>query len=142
MSKSLKIAVILIIIAAAINIFLVSHDNIKRSDLTPSETPITSVSVAPSNVSVVDGKQIITITAKGGYLPKTTTAKAGMPTVIKVVTNGTFDCSSAVSIPSIKYQKNLPQTGETLIDVPTQTAGTTINGTCSMGMYNFAIKFE
>ena len=139
MSTSLRVAAILIIIAAAVNIFLVFHNDIKRTDLT--STPITATP-PPSNVTVVDGKQIITITSKNGYSPKVSIAKADMPTVIKMVTNGTFDCGASVSIPSLNYQKSLPATGETLIDVPAQGKGTTLNGTCSMGMYNFSIKFE
>ena len=95
-----------------------------------------------SNVSVVDGKQIITINAKGGYSPRLTMAKAGIPTVIKMDTRGTFDCSSAITIPSIGYRSNLPPSGETLIDVPAQNAGTTLQGLCSMGMYNFSINFN
>ena len=91
---------------------------------------------------MVDGKQIITINAKGGYSPKLTTAKAVMPTVINMKTQGTFDCSSALTIPSLGISKNLPPTGETLIDVPPQNAGTTLQGHCSMGMYNFAINFN
>jgi plastocyanin domain-containing protein len=142
MSKSLKIAAVLIIIAAAANIFLLFHNNIKRSDLTQTQSTPISTPTPPSNVTVVDGKQIITIAVKGGYSPQITTAQADSPTVLKMVTNGTFDCSSAVSIPSLNYQKNLPATGETLIDVPAQTKGTTLNGTCAMGMYHFSIKFE
>ena len=94
------------------------------------------------NVSVVDGKQIITINAKGGYLPRITSAKAGIPTVIAMNTQGTFDCSSAIAIPSLGYRSNLPPSGETLIDVPAQNAGTTLQGLCSMGMYSFAINFD
>ncbi len=94
-----------------------------------------------NNVTVVDGKQIIEIDAKGGYSPRVTTAKADMPTVIKVKTQGTFDCSSALIIPSLSYQKNLPQTGVTDIEVPPQKTGSTVQGICSMGMYNFSIKF-
>lgn len=97
---------------------------------------------AVNNVAMVDGKQIITINAKGGYSPRITAAKAGVPTVIKVDTNGTFDCSSAISIPSIGYRNNLPPTGETLIDVPAQQAGTSMRGICAMGMYNFTINFN
>ena len=97
---------------------------------------------ATDNVSVVDGKQIITINAKGGYSPKVTTAKAGMPTVIKMDTQGTFDCSSALTIPSLGYRNNLPPSGETAIDVPPQKAGTTMRGLCAMGMYNFAVNFN
>ncbi|OGZ62444.1 MAG: hypothetical protein A3C58_00820 [Candidatus Staskawiczbacteria bacterium RIFCSPHIGHO2_02_FULL_34_10] len=95
-----------------------------------------------SNVSMVDGKQIITINAKGGYSPKLTTAKAGIPTVIKMETQGTFDCSSAITIPSLGYRNNLPPSGETLIDVLPQNTGTTLQGLCSMGMYNFSINFN
>lgn len=94
------------------------------------------------NVSMVDGKQIITINVKGGYSPKLTTAKAGIPTVIKMNTQGTFDCSSALTIPSLGISKNLPPSGETLIDVPSQNTSTTLQGLCSMGMYSFAINFN
>lgn len=98
--------------------------------------------VQNDNVSVVDGKQIITINAKGNYSPKATTAKAGMPTVIKMNTQGTFDCTSALTIPSLGYRKNLPPSGETLIDVPQQKSGSTIRGVCAMGMYNFSVNFN
>ena len=97
---------------------------------------------ATDNVSVVDGKQIITINAKGGYSPKVTIAKAGMPTVIKVDTQGTFDCSSALTIPSLGYRNNLPPSGETAIDVPPQEVGVTVRGLCAMGMYNFSVNFN
>jgi plastocyanin domain-containing protein len=94
------------------------------------------------NVSIVDGKQIIEITAKGGYLPGRTVAKAGMPTALKINTRGTFDCSAAISIPSLGYRKNLPPSAETIIDIPTQSAGDSLTGICAMGMYSFKVDFE
>ncbi|MFA4975214.1 MAG: hypothetical protein WC577_00845 [Candidatus Paceibacterota bacterium] len=94
------------------------------------------------NVSIVDGKQIITISAKGGYSPRVTKAKADIPTVIKVDTKSTFDCSSALSIPSLNYRNNFPPSGETLIDVIPQKPGTKLQGLCAMGMYNFSIEFN
>ena len=94
------------------------------------------------NVKIVDGKQVITINAKGGYFPKVTAAKAGIPTVIKVDTQGTFDCSSALTIPSLGISKNLPPTGETEIEVPSQEANTAVRGLCAMGMYNFSVQFN
>ena len=97
---------------------------------------------ARSNVSVVDGVQVIAIDAKGGYTPKETVAQANMPTVITMNTRGTFDCSSALVIPSIGYRKNLPPSGETRIEVPPQKEGTTLQGLCSMGMYNFSVIFR
>lgn len=95
-----------------------------------------------NNVTTIDGKQIITINAKGGYSPNVTTAKAEMPTVIKVKTRGTFDCSSALTIPKLGYNKTLPPSGETEIEVSPQIAGTTIQGLCAMGMYGFKINFD
>ncbi len=94
------------------------------------------------NVSIVDGKQIIKITANGGYSPSVSLAKAGVPSVLAVKTSGTFDCSSALSIPTLNYREILPNSAETLIDIPAQESGTTIDGLCSMGMYNFQLKFD
>lgn len=102
----------------------------------------TGTKLAANNVSIVDGKQIITINAKGSYSPKMTTARADMPTVIKMNTQGTFDCTAALTIPSLGYRNNLPPSGETLIDVPPQKAGATIRGGCAMGMYNFKVQFN
>ena len=94
------------------------------------------------NVSLVNDQQIIEISVKGGYSPRLTQAQAGVPTILKVKTAGTFDCSSALSIPDLKYRASLPLTGETLVEVPPQRAGSTLEGLCFMGMYNFQIRFN
>ena len=93
------------------------------------------------NITMVDGKQVIAIDVKGGYFPKVTDAKAGVPTVIKLNTQGTFDCSSAITIPSLSYRNNLPPSGETTVDVPAQNAGSIMRGICAMGMYSFTINY-
>ena len=93
------------------------------------------------NVTVVDGKQIVEIRAKGGYQPRKSVAKAGMPTVLRFDTSGTFDCSSSVRIPSMNISKVLPQTGSTDIDIGTQQVAT-LQGTCGMGMYPFEVNFN
>ena len=97
--------------------------------------------VNKDNVTIVDGKQIIEIRAKGGYLPAQSVAKAGIPTILRFDTRGTFDCSSFVRIPSMDISKALPQTGTTDIDIGVQEAGT-FEGTCSMGMYPFEVEFQ
>lgn len=94
-----------------------------------------------NNVSVVDGKQIIEISAKGGYQPRKSIAKAGVPTIIRFNTKGTFDCSSSVRIPSMNISKNLPQTGSTDIDIGDSKLGT-LQGSCGMGMYPFEVEFQ
>lgn len=96
---------------------------------------------AVDNVLIENGQQIINIEARGGYWPKTTTAAAGLPTVIKVSTNNTFDCSSALVIPSLNFRQNLPLAGVVEVPVPPQAVGAKIQGLCSMGMYRFDINF-
>lgn len=97
--------------------------------------------VNANNVTIVDGKQIIEISAKGGYQPRKSIAKAGIPTIIRFDTKGTFDCSSSVRIPSMNISRNLPQTGTTDIDIGSQQAAT-LQGTCGMGMYPFEVEFQ
>jgi hypothetical protein len=94
-----------------------------------------------NNVSVVDGKQIIEIKAKAGFSPVHSIAKAGISTILRIDTNGTFDCSSVVRIPSLNISQNLPMSGTTDIDIGSQKIAK-LQGTCGMGMYPFDIKFE
>jgi plastocyanin domain-containing protein len=107
--------------------------------LSSKKTPSTEASV--NNVSVIDGKQIVEIKAKGGYQPRTSVGKAGIPTVIRFNTDGTFDCSASVRIPSLNISKILPQSGSVDIDIGIPQAGI-LRGTCGMGMYPFAIDFR
>ncbi len=93
------------------------------------------------NVSIVDGKQIIEIKAKGGYSPRVSVAKANMPTVLRFDTNGTFDCSASVRIPSMNLSKILPNSGTTDIDLGNPKLGM-LQGTCGMGMYPFQVNFQ
>ncbi len=97
--------------------------------------------IPANNVTIVDGKQIIDVTAKGGYQPRKSVAKAGMPTVLRFNTKGTFDCSSAVRIPSMDISKNLEPTGVTEIDLGNPLVGV-LQGACGMGMYPFEIDFQ
>jgi len=96
---------------------------------------------AANNVSIVDGQQIIDLTAKGGYSPRVSTAKAGIPTIIRFHTTGTFDCSSFIRIPSMGLSKSLPPTGTTDIAITNPQAGP-LQGMCGMGMYPFQVNFQ
>lgn len=93
-----------------------------------------------SNVQIVEGKQIIEIDVKGGYSPRQTVAKAGIPTILRFKTEATFDCSLSVRIPAMRYSKFLPQTGVIEVDLGTKEVGK-LFGTCGMGMYSFNIDF-
>lgn len=94
------------------------------------------------NIEIKNGVQYITINAGGGYSPRTSNAKAGIPTKLVMKTNGIFDCSAALSVRSVGFQKILPQTGETEIDLGSPKVGEPIRGICGMGMYSFTINFN
>ena len=92
------------------------------------------------NVEVKDGVQYVIITAKGGYSPRVTEIKGGLPTKLVVKTDGTYDCSASLAVRSVGFQKILQPTGEEVIDLGTPKAGDEVQGVCGMGMYNFQIK--
>ena len=94
------------------------------------------------NVSVIDGVQYVTINVRGGYSPKVSTIKGGIPTKLIMKTNNAYDCSTALSIPSLGVRKMLQPTGEEVVDLGSLESGKTINGTCSMGMYSFKVVAE
>ena len=130
----MKAATITILIAGVMIggfIFLLGKNNAQNN------TQIDNI----QNVTMVDGRQIIEIKAKGGYMPRVSTAKAGVPTIVRFDTNGTFDCSASVRIPSLGISEVLPNSGSKDIDLGTQKIGT-LQGTCGMGMYPFEIEFN
>ncbi len=93
-------------------------------------------------VSLIDGQQVIDISAKGGYSPRRVTAKAGIPTILRVNTKGTFDCSASLIIPKLSYQKFLQPSGIEEIAITAEQAQGILQGLCSMGMYNFQVIFQ
>ena len=133
-----KTALIIITIGLVIGIGIIFVGGSKRNN----NTNTTNTSNSVQNTEIKDGIQYITIDAKGGYLPRTSTAKAGIPTKLIVKTNGTYDCSAALSIKSVGFQKILQKTGEEIIDLGTPKAGVPISGVCGMGMYSFLVNFE
>lgn len=96
---------------------------------------------AVNNVTIADGKQIIAVKARGGYYPRVSVAQAGIPTIIRFSTNGTFDCSAAVRIPALNVYTMLPSSGTKDIDIGTPKAGA-LQVMCGMGMYYFTVKFN
>ncbi|MFO0744041.1 MAG: cupredoxin domain-containing protein [Candidatus Paceibacterota bacterium] len=137
-----------IIVTATIVIVFLSFSILSKlsSSSSSSETsqtnPVeTDTSTQGNNVSIEDGKQIITIDVRGGYNPRVSTAKAGIPTILRFKTNGSFGCASSIYLPSMNYRTNLPLSGNTDIPLPTQSVGV-FRGMCGMGMYNFVINFQ
>jgi plastocyanin domain-containing protein len=126
---------ILLIGSVAAIVFFVSQSN-----NAPATNDNNLVSTSP--VSVLGENQIIEVLARGGYSPRQITAKAGISSILRMSTQNTFDCSSALTVPALNYRAYLPPTGITEIPIPPQKPGTVITGLCSMGMYSFKIRFE
>jgi len=88
------------------------------------------------------GQQVIEVTASGGYSPRKIEAKAGVPTILIMKSEGAYGCERAFNIPDLNISEILPENGKTQFDLGTQTAGTELVGVCSMGMYYFKIFFN
>ena len=132
-----SIIIVIILIGGAI---LLSKGSSKVENNSQTQTDVDG-SALTSNVTMEDGKQIITIIARGGYSPRKSLAKAGVPTILRFITNGAFDCSSSIRILSMNVNKILAQSGPTDIDLGVPKAGS-LPGTCGMGMYSFEVDFQ
>jgi plastocyanin domain-containing protein len=138
MNKTTSIIIAVLILGGAF--YFTSRDSTPTSSPTESTQKVSNVPV--ENSVIKDGVQYITITARSGYSPRMSTAKAGIPTKLIMKTNGTYDCSSSLVIRSLNYRNILPNTGETTIDAGTLKAGDTLQGVCGMGMYSFLVTFS
>lgn len=110
--------------------------------LVSPKSDIVGGGATPPTALIVDGRQFIDISAKGGYSPRVVVAKAGIPTILRMSTSGTFDCSASLIIPKLSYQKFLQPSGTEDILISAEQARGTLQGLCSMGMYNFKITFQ
>lgn len=141
-----KNAYIIIIAAVVIGIGIIFLGGAKENNSNNNNSNTTTTNKISGNIAentiIKDGVQYITINAKGGYSPRVSTAKAGIPTKLIVKTNNTYDCSLALRVPTANFQKILAKTGEEIIDLGTPTAGVPARGVCGMGMYSFLINFE
>jgi hypothetical protein len=135
------LAIVAVVLAVGGGAFLLFPKAAPKADAPLQAAAPAPAEAASNNVKVEEYLQTIEISAKGGYEPKQTVAKANMSTVIKFNTDSTYDCSVAVVIPSLNYHTRLPMTGSVTLDLPPQQPGTELNGMCSMGMYSFKITF-
>ena len=89
-----------------------------------------------------ENQQIIEVIASGGYSPRKIEAKAGVPTILVMKSEGAYGCERAFNIPDLKISVILPENGQTQFDLGTHAKGTKLLGVCSMGMYYFQIFFN
>lgn len=150
MDKTINISIIIAVIIIGGAIILSSPQSSKAPIVILNNTGTTTNTreaentpkdILSENVSVENSVQVIMLKAKGGYTPRQSVALAGVPTIIRFTTDGTFDCSLSVRIPSRNLSQFLPQTGTTDIDIGVQPAGL-FRGSCGMGMYPFEVDFK
>ncbi len=130
MSKNIIISIVISILLIGGTLFFIS------SNPTSSNNETDKV----KNVEIKDEVQYVKILASGGYSPRITQISSGLPTKLIVKTDGTYDCSAALVIRSIGFQKILQPTGEEIIDLGIPKSGEKIQGVCTMGMYSFVIN--
>ena len=88
------------------------------------------------------GNEIVINVENYGYNPDVIHAKAGEPVKLRLVSKNVRSCSRAFVIPSLNVQEILPQTGEVVIEIPAQEAGTEMPFMCSMAMFTGTIVFD
>lgn len=135
MSKTVSIIIALLIISGTMYLVFSNSNNTISDNSTATNTNA-------KNIEIKDGVQYVTIIAKGGYSPRTSSAKAGIPTKFVIKTNSTYDCSAALVIRSLNFRKMLNNTGEEIVDAGTPKTGDVIQGVCAMGMYSFTVSFK
>jgi uncharacterized protein len=112
-----------------------SFNAIARSIQAETASPASQPYVATSNVVSINAQT-------SGYSPNNIIAPADQTIELHLVTNNTLSCARAFVIPSLNFMKILPTTGDTVLTLPAQSKGTTLEFTCSMGMYNGVIQFQ
>jgi len=96
----------------------------------------------PVAASAVNGVQELNINAyPNGYAPSYFRVRSGQPIRLRLVTSNSYGCTRGFVIPNLRIRKILPETGETLIDLPAQPPGD-LYFTCSMGMYGGVITIS
>jgi len=101
-----------------------------------TETTISSETAANNNA------QVIEVIVSGGYSPTKINAKADVPTILVMNSQGAYGCERAFNIPDLNIGKILPENGQTSFELGALPKGTKLLGVCSMGMYSFVIFFS
>jgi sulfite exporter TauE/SafE len=121
-----------------------SYENISRRIFAVDKTLASSVPTGGNTSADTSANaNVLELAVKNqGYFPQILHAKAGIALTLKLETNNTRTCARDFVIPTLKYNVLLPQTGQELVDIPPQKAGTIMRFTCSMGMYTGQIQFD
>ena len=117
--------------------------SISATETTGSITETTAPAETASQTTTLQALQTIVVTAKGGgYSPRKIEAKAGVPTILIMKSEGAYGCERAFYIPDLNVGVSLPENGQTKFDLGVHAQGTKLVGVCGMGMYYFQIIFN
>ncbi|WP_460370212.1 cupredoxin domain-containing protein, partial [Actinocorallia lasiicapitis] len=107
----------------------------------PADTA--AASIDPRYVATgPDGVQVVTVhAADRGYRPALLGARAELPTVLVVRTDGPTGCTRALELPQLGLERMLPVTGETRIELGARPPGR-LRFICSAGHYPGSITFQ
>ena len=136
--KTVPILTATLIAISAMIFLLNSCKSIAAPDLNEQNSDIS----VDSTIGTSGNEQIIEVTVSGGYSPRIINAQAGVPTILRMKSDGAYGCERAFRIPKLGIQEMLPVDGNTDFDLGIQDKGTTLVGVCSMGMYSFKIIFN
>jgi plastocyanin domain-containing protein len=104
-----------------------------------NQKPSTASATTSTNntVSIVDGKQIVKMTASySGYSPNRITIKAGLPVVWQITTSGNAGCASALVAPQLfSDMVSLNPDSTTTKEFTAPSTPGIYRFSCSMGMY-------
>jgi len=108
----------------------VSFSRLMDRARTPIETP--------SQVAT----ELVIHVGEGGYTPKVLHAQAGRALTLTWITQGTDTCARSVVIRGLNAEVTLPSQGRVPFTLPPQKRGSTLDYSCSMGMYQGQIVFD
>lgn len=96
-----------------------------------------SATTSTNTVSVIDGKQVVKMTASySGYSPNQIKIKAGLPVVWQITTSGSAGCASALVAPTLFSDMiSLAPSSTTTKEFVAPTTPGIYRFSCSMGMY-------
>ncbi len=120
---------------------LTARNQVNANTLPRIDDPANFPSVYVERGPVISDDLIVYVN-NDGYYPYESYAKADVPVTLRLRTNDTVSCSRSFIIPTLDIKALLDATGEKVIEIPPQKAGTTLAYSCSMGMYTGVIKFQ
>jgi sulfite exporter TauE/SafE len=108
----------------------------------PAFSTVEGVTANPTSPRPAASNVVTIAVENGGYVPNFVSLPADQPIELHLVTNQTLSCARAFVIPELDVMELLPETGDTVVNIPAQPAGKKMDFMCSMGMYTGVFQFD